>query len=544
MIRFNKNKILIAGFVAFAALLFAPQVFAKELVIETNLNEAAVKTGYTVETDDAAFAIGIQPEAASIPLKVVVEKFGAEELPDKQGGFERVSDVYGFDVNPALPEDGSGAVKPSFAKKFVLKMKISKGDIYKKKLFFLWDRNKKEWRKLIGSKEDLKMRDVTILVPFAYAQVAIFEHPTTIEGFGSWYNYQLAKNRKKNADGVATHLYPQGTKLKIINLENGKSAQVRVVSYWDKKTNEKRRRAADIVKSSFMKIASISDGVVPVRIEVIPEKAKTASAAGGGSQSSPENPANLPNINSLKSRAAIVMDEGGNALFEKNSDKVYPIASLSKLFTAEAFLQTNPDWKKQVKLILSDDAEGAKLFSPAGDVVTVKDLFYSMLTGSTNNGAKALARSTGLSNDEFAAKMNELAKTAGLKNAKFYEPTGLDIRNTATAKEIALFSLNNLNRKEIIEGTTKSVYSFDEILSVDKTIHHDVKSTNILLKESHSAYDILASKTGFLYESLHCLMMKVKSKKDGKIYTAVILGGPTSTVRFNEMRALLAEFVP
>ena len=112
------------------------------------------------------------------------------------------------------------------------------------------------------------------------------------------------------------------------------------------------------------------------------------------------------------------------------------------------------------------------------------------------------------------------------------------------AKEIALFSLKNLNQKEIIEGTTKSVYSFDEILSVDKLVHHDVKSTNILLKEAHPTYEIISSKTGFLYESLHCLMMKVKSKKDGKIYTAVILGAPTSAVRFSEMRALLAKFVP
>ncbi|TAN58558.1 hypothetical protein EPN15_00690 [Patescibacteria group bacterium] len=539
MIRFSKNKILIAGFVAFAALLFTPQVFAKELVKETNLNEAAVKTGYTVKTDDNAFAIGVQSEAAAVPLKISINKLAEDELLDGPAGYARVSDVYEFDIKG---QDGSPV---KFAKQFSLKLKTASSDIYRKKVLFFWDKNKNQWRPFKGLKENLKTKEVTAFSPFSYAQAAVFEHPTTVEGYASWYNYQLAKNRKKYADGVATHLYPQGTKLKITNLENGKSTQVKVVSYWDKATNEKRRRALDIVKASFSKIASVSEGVIPVRVEVIKQENKKIAATGGGTPDQANKTVNAPvSVNSLKSRAAIVIDEGGNTLFEKNSDKVYPIASLSKLFTAEAFLQTNPDWKKQVKLILSDDAEGAKLFSPAGDVVTVKDLFYSMLTGSTNNGAKALARSTGLSNDEFAAKMNELAKSAGLKNAKFYEPTGLDIRNTATAKEIALFSLNNLNRKEIIEGTTKSVYSFDEILSVDKTIHHDVKSTNILLKESHPAYEILASKTGFLYESLHCLMMKVKSKKDGRIYTAVILGGPTSAVRFNEMRALLAEFVP
>lgn len=537
------TKILIGIFAVFGFLLLTNSVFAKELIKEADLNLEAVRAGFTMETEDKVFAVGIQPETIELPLRAEIKKFSDNELPKKQGEYARVSDAYEFGIKPVLQEGEIAAGKPIYAKKFALKMKISKGDIYRKKIFFLWDRNKNEWRALKGSKEDLKTREVTILVPFGFGQVAVFEHPTTIEGFGSWYNYQLAKNRQKYADGIATHLYPQGTKLKVTNLANGKSAQVKVVSYWDKKTNEKRRRAADIVKYSFSKIASMSEGVVPVRIEVIPEKAKTA-AAGGGSQNSPESAANLPNVNSLKSRAAIVMDEGGNALFEKNSDKVYPVASISKLFTAEAFLKTNTDWKKQLKLLPEDDAEGARLFSPAGDVMTVKDLFYSTLTGSTNNGAKALARSTGLSKEEFAKMVNEEAKSAGLIKTEFFEPTGLDIRNVSTAKEIALFSLKNLNQKEIIEGTTKSVYSFDEILSVDKLVHHDVKSTNILLKESHPAYDILSSKTGFLYESLHCLMMKVKSKKDGKIYVAVILGAPTSTVRFSEMRALLAKFVP
>ena len=541
MISFGKNKILIAGFIVFAALLFAPDVFAKETVKEIFLDETTVaEKGYTVRTPDNAFAAGVRAGTADGPLNVVIKKLDTAEVPLKHGDFTRISDVY--ELNVKTP-DGQ---KPKFNKWLQLRFQLDdgQGDLYHQKMILFWDNGAKTWRQLLTAKENLKSRTMYAVIPFDFSQVAIFEHPTAVEGFGSWYNYQLAKNRIKYSNGVATHLYPQGTELKITNLKNSKSVEVKVVSYWDKETNEKRRRALDIVKASFSKIASVSEGVVPVRIEVIPTAAKTATAAGGGEEKPAPKTAVQTDLSSIKSRAAIVMDEGGDVLFEKNSNKVYPVASISKLFTVEAVLKTNPDWKKQVKLLPEDDAEGARLFSPAGDLMTVKDLFYSTLTGSTNNGAKALARSTGLSNEEFAAKMNELAKTAGLKNAKFYEPTGLDIRNVSTAKEIALFSLNNLNRKEIIEGTTKSVYSFDEILSVDKLVHHDVKSTNILLKESHPAYEILSSKTGFLYESLHCLMMKVKSKKDGKIYTAVILGAPTSAVRFSEMRALLAKFVP
>lgn len=540
-----KSKVLVAVFFTLAgSVFFTSNVSAKELIKEADLNLEAVRAGYTLETDDKAFSIGIQPGAAEFPLTAEISKFSDSELPGKQGEYIRVSDVYEFDVNPAAPADGTQIGAKIFTKNITLKMKISKGDIYRKKIFFIWDRNKSEWIALKGSNEDLKTREVTISVPFDFGQVAVFEHPTTIEGFGSWYNYQRAANRKKYADGIATHLYPQGTKLKVTNLENGKSAQVKVVSYWDKKINEKRRRAADIVKAAFLKIASVSDGVIPVRIEAIPEKIKTAAAAGGGEEKPAPKAAAQADLSSIKSHAAIVMDEGGNVLFEKNSDKAYSIASISKLFTAEVFLKTNTDWKKQVKLIPEDNAEGAKLFSPAGDVITVKDLFYSTLTGSTNNGAKALARSTGLSKEEFAKRMNEEAKSAGLANTEFFEPTGLDPRNVSTAKEIAIFSMRSAIQPEITQGTTKPVYSFDEISSVDKMVHHDVKSTDILLKESHPAYEIISAKTGFLYEALHCLMMKVKSNNDGKIYTVVILGAPTGASLFGEMRVLLAKFVP
>ena len=210
------------------------KVDSKELVKEADLNLEAVRAGYTVETDDKIFAVGIQPEAAELPLRAEIKKFSANELPDKQGEYLRVRDAYEFNIKPVLPEGEVSAGNPVFAKKFALKMKISKGDINRKKMFFLWDRSKNEWKALKGSKEDLKTREATILVPFGFAQIAVFEHPTTIEGFGSWYNYQLAKNRQKYADGIATHLYPQGTKLKVTNLANGKSTQVKVVSYWDK----------------------------------------------------------------------------------------------------------------------------------------------------------------------------------------------------------------------------------------------------------------------------------------------------------------------
>src|SRR3989344_291826 len=531
---FKAFGFILSVFSLFLSVGFASSASAKELVREINLNAQAVAAGYTVKTDDGTFAVGVQRESASVLLYAAIKKLASDELPSVQGEFTRLGGAYEFDVKA---QDGSVAV---FSKQINLKMKVSGGDIYRKKAIFYWDRFKNEWRMIPSSKEDLNSREVTGFVPFGFAVVAVFEHPTTVEGYGSWYNYVKAVNRKKYAHGVATHIYPKGTKLKITNLKNGKSTQVEVVSYWDKGVNEKRRRALDIVKHAFSEIASPADGVIPVRVEVLSKVAVASSPASGGGSGA--NKASVASV-SKTSRSSVVMDETGNILHEKNANSVYPVASLSKLFTVAVFLETNPDWTKNVTIAPEDDAIGAKLFSPPGDVVTVKDLFYSTLTGSTNNGAKALVRSTGLGMEEFVRRMNAKARAAGLTQTQFFDPTGLDTRNNSTAKEIAQFALKAINRLEILEGTTRSVYSFDEITSIDKMIHHDVHSTNILLAEPHS-YTILGSKTGFLNEALHCLMMKVKSKKDGKVYVSVVLGGPTSKARFDETRDLLAKFVP
>src|SRR3989344_7243669 len=100
MVIFNNIKILIAGFIVFGILLFAPQAFAKELVKEADLNLEAVRAGYTVETEDKVFAVGIQSEAAAVPLRVEIKKIAKDELPAKQGNYIRVSDVYEFNVKP------------------------------------------------------------------------------------------------------------------------------------------------------------------------------------------------------------------------------------------------------------------------------------------------------------------------------------------------------------------------------------------------------------------------------------------------------------
>ena len=61
---------------------------------------------------------------------------------------------------------------------------------------------------------------------------------------------------------------------------------------------------------------------------------------------------------------------------------------------------------------------------------------YATLVASANDAAHALSRTTGLSKEQFVAKMNEKAKEIGMENTNFIDPTGIEVDNNSTAQDI------------------------------------------------------------------------------------------------------------
>jgi D-alanyl-D-alanine endopeptidase (penicillin-binding protein 7) len=182
----------------------------------------------------------------------------------------------------------------------------------------------------------------------------------------------------------------------------------------------------------------------------------------------------------LSAASAIVVDSSGKVIYEKNADEVRSLASLSKLMTALVFLDYNPGWDKKISMTADDNVGGASLPCTSGDSLTVKDLFYATLTGSKNNAAHALMRSTGLTEADFVNKMNEKAKNWGLKNTFFVEPTGLDKKNVSTAKEMLIISQKAFNSKDCLQATTQKWYKVSYSNFVETKITW-IQNTNKLL---------------------------------------------------------------
>lgn len=76
--------------------------------------------------------------------------------------------------------------------------------------------------------------------------------------------YELERTKK---DFAASWVYPMGQKLKVTNQSNGRCV---VVTVLDRGPARRLGRAIDLSKSAFSKISSLRNGIINVKVEVLP----------------------------------------------------------------------------------------------------------------------------------------------------------------------------------------------------------------------------------------------------------------------------------
>ena len=239
-----------------------------------------------------------------------------------------------------------------------------------------------------------------------------------------------------------------------------------------------------------------------------------------------------------KSRAAAVVDwRTGTLLSGKDAETAYPIASITKLMTALIVLSDIADRSMPVKIFADDlrPSGGSSLIQP-DEEMTVDNLLHLTLVASSNDAAAALARATGRSATEFVAKMNATARSFGMEDTIFVEPTGLDANDVASAKDVALLIRQALSSPVIKDIVAQKDYSF-EALSGRK---HFARSTDNLLDSflSKPPYTFLGGKTGSLQEAGYCFGAAAQDE-EGHRLIAVVLGAPDKDTRFSEVKSLL-----
>ena len=126
--------------------------------------------------------------------------------------------------------------------------------------------------------------------------------------------------------------------------------------------------------------------------------------------------------------------DSGLVFAEKNSLDVRPIASITKLMTALVVAE-NVDLRKSVKIQPSMlEAYGTTEGLVEGEWFRVVELFYPLLTASSNDAAEAVAGFLG--RDRTIDMMNEKAEAILMRNTAFADPSGYDPKNVATAQDL------------------------------------------------------------------------------------------------------------
>ncbi len=310
-------------------------------------------------------------------------------------------------------------------------------------------------------------------------------------------------------------LGPKEISLKY-NEEKARDGYEKKIAYWNR-SQEKWVKLETVVEDGYLKASLKKKRAKVIALEKKTPQIKTFSEFDF----------------SVNAKSAVAMDKKtGTVIYGKDMNTQRSMASLTKIMTAIVFLESGTSFDKEVMMSGEDFVYGNYVGLRQGDVVTAGDLFYSMLTASSNVSAYALARSTGMSMDEFVAEMNIKAQELGLEKTRFVEPSGLDEDNMTTAYEYALFAREALNSLEMLQGTTMAEYNFQT--KSGRWLR--AKTTNKLIKYGTDLY-ITGGKTGFTYEALYCLMLKTK-KGDDELIT-VVLGEEASWDRFTDTEDLV-----
>lgn len=208
----------------------------------------------------------------------------------------------------------------------------------------------------------------------------------------------------------------------------------------------------------------------------------------------------------LQSATALVMDlRTGTPLYAKNDLDVLPIASITKLMTALVVVESRAPLGEVIE-ITNDDIDRIKSSTSrlrVGAKLTRETLLRLALMASENRAASALSRAYPGGKPAFVAAMNRKAAALGMRNTHFDDPTGLSKTNVSTAHDLVRLVQEDWRNPLMRAFTTSS--------SLDAQVGRQVltfNNTNPLLRSPHTGWQISLSKTGYISEAGHCLVMR------------------------------------
>lgn len=274
----------------------------------------------------------------------------------------------------------------------------------------------------------------------------------------------------------------------------------------------------------------------------------------------------------INANAVILVDaETGKILFEKNSETVLGIASMTKMMTEylllEAVKEGKVKWDQTFTISpelskMSHDESLSNVYLRVDGTYTVEDLYSAMAIESANAATIAIAEIVAGTEANFVKLMNEKAQELGLGDFKFVNSSGLNNRdlgkhfpeivggaeeeNVMSARAVAKLAYHMLKDfPEVLD--TSSIP--EKVFAQGTEDEFVMDNWNWMLEGYRNIADRYPNYQQFTYEGLDGLKTGSTSfagycftgtaERDGQRFITVVMGTKSQTERFVETKKLL-----
>jgi serine-type D-Ala-D-Ala carboxypeptidase (penicillin-binding protein 5/6) len=274
----------------------------------------------------------------------------------------------------------------------------------------------------------------------------------------------------------------------------------------------------------------------------------------------------------VNAAGAILVDaETGMILYEKNSETVLGIASMTKMMTEylllEAVKEGKVKWDQEYIVSpelskMSHDESLSNVYLRVEGKYKVEDLYAAMAIESANAATIAISEIVGGSEAKFVELMNNKAAELGLEKYKFVNSTGLNNRdmlkhfpdvvgdpdeeNVMSAKDVASLALHLLNDFPEVLDTS----SIPEKVFAEGTEDEFVMDNwNWMLEGYKQLANDYPNYQQFVYDGLDGLKtgstpfagynFTGTASRDGQRFISVVMNTGSQSERFRETRKIL-----
>jgi D-alanyl-D-alanine endopeptidase (penicillin-binding protein 7) len=210
----------------------------------------------------------------------------------------------------------------------------------------------------------------------------------------------------------------------------------------------------------------------------------------------------------------LVANGQGEIIQSENIYQTRSIASITKLMTVMIVLDAHQDIDQYIK------------------PYTRQELIQLSIVHSDNRASETLCQNYPGGRSDCIKAMNAKARSLGMINTQFTDPTGLGVMNSSTA-----YDLIKLVRAAELYPEIVSASKMSEVKIKIKKKWLVFKNTNPIIGKRH---DFIVSKTGWIRASGGCIVMMLDTDVGRRI--VVVLGSKNTHTRIPEAEFIATNF--